>query len=98
MESKEAKRGESCPDKKGKEEGTMSRDELEYCCAPRMGKRSFRLRCGGLLVIIGLLWLAQRAGLMQTEYLGPMVLLVIGFWFLVSSRFFKNGNNSTLQK
>jgi hypothetical protein len=49
-------------------------------------------------VIIGLLWLAQRASWMPTGYLGPMVLMVIGFWFLVTSRLFKNGNNSTPQK
>ncbi|MEN6319428.1 MAG: hypothetical protein ABFD82_11825 [Syntrophaceae bacterium] len=76
----------------------MSRDELRHYCATWMGKRSLRLRCGGLLVIIGLLWLAQRAGWILTGYLGPMVLLVIGFWLLVNSRLFKSDDNLTPQK
>jgi hypothetical protein len=76
----------------------MSRNELSHCCATWMDRRSRRLRCGGLMVIIGLLWLAQRADWMPTGYLGPMVLLVIGFWFLVTSRLFKTDDTLTPQK
>lgn len=76
----------------------MSQYEVRHHCASWMNRRSLRLRCGGLLVIIGLLWLAQRTGWMPTEYLGPMVLMVIGFWFLLTSRLFKNDHNSTPKK
>ena len=75
----------------------MSRDELRHCCATWIDRKSFRLRCGGLLVIIGLLWLTQRAGWMPTGYLGPIVLMLVGFWFLVTSSLFKKGDNYTPQ-
>jgi len=52
-------------------------------------KRWHRARFGILLIVIGLLWLAQRAGWFPSGIFGPLVLLTIGVWIIVTSYFHK---------
>jgi hypothetical protein len=48
-------------------------------------KRCHRGRFGTLLIVIGLLWFAQRAGWFPSEIFGPLVLLTLGVWMIVTS-------------
>ena len=48
-------------------------------------KRYHRARFGILLIVIGLLWFAQRAGWFPSEIFGPLVLLTIGVWMIATS-------------
>ena len=48
-------------------------------------KRCHRGRFGILLIVIGLLWFAQRAGWVPLEIFGPLVLLTLGVWMIVTS-------------
>ena len=48
-------------------------------------KRWHRARFGILLIVIGLLWFAQRAGWFTSEIFGPLVLLTIGVWMTATS-------------
>ena len=52
-------------------------------------KRGHRGRFGVLLIVIGLLWLAQRAGWFPSEIFGPLVLLTLGLWMIATSYFHK---------
>jgi hypothetical protein len=52
-------------------------------------KRRRRGRFGILLIVIGLLWFAQRAGWFPLEIFGPLVLLTIGVWLITTSYFCK---------
>ena len=48
-------------------------------------KKWHRPRFGILLIVIGLLWLGQRAGWVPLEIFGPLVLLTLGVWMIVTS-------------
>jgi hypothetical protein len=48
-------------------------------------KRWHRARFGILLIVVGLLWFAQRAGWVPLEIFGPLVLLTSGVWMIVTS-------------
>jgi hypothetical protein len=48
------------------------------------GKRWHRARFGILLSVIGALWLGQRAGWVPLEIFGPLVLLTLGVWMIVT--------------
>jgi len=52
-------------------------------------KRCHRGRFGILLIVIGLLWFAQRAGWFPSEIFGPLVLLTLGLWMIATSYFHK---------
>jgi hypothetical protein len=47
-------------------------------CMSWARKRCHRGRFGILLIVIGVLWLGQRAGWFPLEILGPLVLLTLG--------------------
>jgi len=51
-------------------------------CMSWARKRWHRARFGILLIVIGLLWFAQRAGWFTSEIFGPLVLLTIGVWMI----------------
>jgi len=48
-------------------------------------KRGHRGRFGVLLIVIGLLWSAQRAGWFPSEIFGPLTLLTLGVWMIATS-------------
>jgi hypothetical protein len=48
-------------------------------------KRCRRGRFSILLIVIGLLWFGQRAGWVPLEIFGPLVLLTLGVWMIVTS-------------
>jgi len=48
-------------------------------------KRWHRARFGILLIVIGVLWLGQRAGWFPLEIFRPLVLLTLGVWIIVAS-------------
>jgi uncharacterized membrane protein HdeD (DUF308 family) len=48
-------------------------------------KRWHRSGFGILLIVIGLLWFAQRAGWFPSEIFGPLVLLTLGVWMIATS-------------
>jgi hypothetical protein len=52
-------------------------------------KRCQRGRFGILLIVIGPLWFAQRAGWVPLEIFGPLVLLTLGVWMIATSYFHK---------
>lgn len=52
-------------------------------------ERCHRGRFGALLIVIGLLWFAHRAGWFPSEIFGPSVLLTLGAWMMVTSYFQK---------
>ena len=52
-------------------------------------KRWHRGRFGILLIVIGVLWFAQRAGWFPSEVFGPIVLLTLGVWMIATSYFRK---------
>jgi hypothetical protein len=58
-------------------------------CMSWVRKRGHRARFGILLIVIGLLWFAQRAGWFTSEIFGPIVLLTIGVWMIATSYFHK---------
>jgi hypothetical protein len=52
------------------------------CC---IRKRWHRGKFGILLIVIGLLWFAQRAVWFPPEIFCPLVLLTLGVWMIVTS-------------
>ena len=56
-------------------------------CMSWVRKRGHRGRFGILLIVIGLLWFAQRAGWFPSEIFGPLVLLTLGLWMIATSYF-----------
>jgi hypothetical protein len=54
-------------------------------CMSWARKRCRRGRFGFLLIVIGLLWFGQRAGWFPPEIFGPLVLLTLGVWMIVTS-------------
>jgi hypothetical protein len=54
-------------------------------CMCWIRKRWHRVRFGILLIVIGVLWLGQRAGWVPLDIFGPLVLLTIGIWMIVTS-------------
>ena len=54
-------------------------------CMSWVRKRYHRGRFGILLIVIGLLWLGQRAGWFPLEIFGPLVLLTLGLWMIATS-------------
>jgi len=48
-------------------------------------KRCHRGRFGILLIVIGLLWVGQRAGWVPLGFFGPLVLLTLGVWMIATS-------------
>jgi hypothetical protein len=54
-------------------------------CMSWARKRCYRARFGILLIVIGMLWFAQRAGWFSSEIFGPLVLLTFGVWMIVTS-------------
>jgi hypothetical protein len=42
-----------------------------------------KLYFGILFIIIGLLWFAQNAGLFPSNFFGPLVMVMVGIWFIV---------------
>ncbi len=55
----------------------------DYMCCT--GRRWHRARFGILLIVIGLLWFAQRAGWFPLGTFGPLVLLTFSAWMIVTS-------------
>jgi hypothetical protein len=55
----------------------------DFMCWDR--RRWHRARFGVLLIMIGLLWFAQKAGWFPLEIFGPLVLLTLGVWMIVTS-------------
>lgn len=55
----------------------------------RFRGRWHRARFGILLIVIGLLWIAQRAGWFPPGIFGPLVLLTLGVWMIVTVCFRK---------
>ncbi len=51
--------------------------------------RRYRIGFGILLIVIGLLWLAQRVGWLPSGTFGPLFLLAIGLWLIATSHFHK---------
>jgi len=51
----------------------------------RARRRWHRAGFGILLIVIGLLWIAQKAGWFPSEIFGPLVLLTLGVWMIVTS-------------
>ena len=72
----------------------MDRDAWGRCREFRFDWTSLRLRCGIMFLIIGILWLAEKAGWMPTGYLGPVVLTAIGVWLVITSRLLRNKKGS----
>jgi hypothetical protein len=66
------------------EYGSMGGD-----CMSWVRKRCRRARFGVLLIVIGLLWFAQKAGWFHLEVFGPLVLLTFGIWMTVTLYFHK---------
>jgi hypothetical protein len=62
------------------EYGSMGGD-----CMSWVRKRCHRIGFGILLIVVGLLWFAQRGGWFTSEILGPLVLLTIGVWMIATS-------------
>jgi len=58
-------------------------------CMSWARKRWHRARFGILLIVIGLLWFAQRAGWVPLETFAPLVLLPLGVWMFATSYFHK---------
>jgi len=58
-------------------------------CMSWARKRWHRARFGVLLIVIGLLWFAKRAGWFPLEIFGPLVLLTFGVWMIATSYFHK---------
>ncbi len=58
-------------------------------CMSWVTKRGHRGRFGILLIVIGLLWFAKRAGWFSSEIFGPLVLLTLGLWMIATSYFHK---------
>ena len=58
-------------------------------CMCWVRKRWHRARIGILLIVIGLLWFAQRAGWFPQGIFGPLVLLTLGVWMIATSYFHK---------
>ena len=54
-------------------------------CMSCVRKRCHYGRFGILLIVIGLLWFAQRAGWFPLEIFGPLVLLTLGVWMIATS-------------
>jgi hypothetical protein len=52
------------------------------CCSRR---RWHRAKFGVLLIVIGFLWLGERAGWVPLEIFGPLVLLTLGVWVIATS-------------
>ncbi len=55
--------------------------------------RFWGIRCGTLLVIIGLLWLAQRLGWFPPGMFGPLLFVVIGAWIILAHHLKGRGND-----
>jgi hypothetical protein len=60
-------------------------ESMGYDCMYWVRKRYSRARFGTLLIVIGLLWFAQRAGWFPLEIFGPLVLLTLGLWMITTS-------------
>jgi len=60
-------------------------ESTESDCMSWVRKRCHRGRFGILLIVIGLLWFAQRAGWFTSEIFGPLVLLTLGVWLIATS-------------
>jgi hypothetical protein len=58
---------------------------MESDCMSWVRKRYSRARFGVLLIVIGMLWFAQRAGWFPSGIFGLLVLLTIGVWMIVTS-------------
>jgi hypothetical protein len=58
-------------------------------CMSWVRKRYSRPRFGILLIVIGLLWFAQRVGGLPSGIFGPLVLLTLGVWMIATSYFHK---------
>jgi hypothetical protein len=54
-------------------------------CMSWARKRCHRGRFGFLLIVVGLLWLGQRAGWFPSGIFGPLVLLTLGLWMIATS-------------
>lgn len=54
-------------------------------CMSWVRKRCRRARFGILFIVIGLLWFGQRAGWFPLGIFGPLVLLTLGVWMIVTS-------------
>jgi hypothetical protein len=52
-------------------------------------ERCHRGRFGVLLIVVGLFWFAHRAGWFSSEAFGPLLLLTLGLWMIVTSYFQK---------
>ena len=51
----------------------------------RTNRRYSRARFGVLLIVIGLLWLAQKAGWFPPGIFDPLVLLTLGVWMIATA-------------
>jgi hypothetical protein len=60
-------------------------DSMGGDCMSWARKRCHRGRFGILLIVIGLLWFAQRAGWVPLEIFAPLVLLTLGVWMMATS-------------
>lgn len=58
-------------------------------CMSWFRKRYSRARFGILLIVIGLLWFGQKAGWFPSEIFGPLILLTLGLWMIITSYFHK---------
>jgi uncharacterized protein (DUF3820 family) len=58
-------------------------------CMSWARKRRHRARFGVLLIVVGLLWFAQRAGWFPSGIFGPLVLLTLGSWLIAAEYFHK---------
>jgi hypothetical protein len=63
-----------------------------------MRKRCGSARFGVLLMVIGLLWLAQRLGWFPPGIFGPLLVLVIGGWLCIVHYFLDRQDESNGRK
>ncbi len=64
-------------------------DSMGDDCMSWFRRRYSRVRFGILLIVIGLLWLAQKAGWFPPGIFGPLILLTLGLWMIITSYFHK---------
>jgi hypothetical protein len=60
-------------------------DSIADDCMSWVRKRYSHARFGILLIMIGLLWFAQRAGWFPSGIFAPLVLLTFGVWMIVTA-------------
>jgi hypothetical protein len=72
-------------DRVPEQEGIEMDKSMGSDCMSWVRKRCHRTRFAILLIVIGLLWFAQRAGWFPLGIFGPLLLLTLGLWMIATS-------------